>query len=211
MTLKRKIRALCFLAIFLLLSGAAGTSMAAEASGSGWTKSDVSAELNRTSQFIMNNVTNPVISSIGGEWSILGLARSGAAVPESYYDQYYANVVSELQQKNGVLTKVKYTEYSRVILALTAIGKDVTDVGGYNLLEKLADFNSVKKQGINGPIFALIALDSKDYSIPQVSGAPVQTTREMLVDYILNEEITDANGITGGFSLGGDTPDPDIN
>ena len=207
---KRKVRILCILAILILLSGMAGVSTAAEAAAGGMTRNDVSAELNKTSKFIINNVSNPVISSIGGEWSVLGLARSGSEVPQSYYDKYYSNVAAELKEKDGNLTKVKYTEYSRVILALTAIGKDVTNVGGYNLLEKLADFNSVKKQGINGPIFALIALDSKDYGIPQVSGVAVQTTREMLINDILKEEITDAKGITGGFSLGSSAPDPDI-
>ena len=145
-------------------------------------------------------MSNPVIALIGGEWAVLGLARSGIEVPQSYYDKYYSNVVAELKENKGDLTRNKYSEYSRLILSLTAIGHDVTNVGDYNLLEKLADFNSVKKQGINGPIFALIALDSNNYKIPQVEGVTIQTTREMLLDYILNKEITDVNGIVGGFS-----------
>ena len=207
---ERKKKMICGVLSILLLLGMPSAAFASGTAGMNSTNAAVTTALNKTSKYILSNVTNPVISSIGGEWSMIGLSRSGADVPKSYYDKYYSNVVSELKEKNGTLTSVKYTEYSRVILALTAIGRDVTNVGGYNLLEKLADFNSVKKQGINGPIFALIALDSKDYSIPQVSGVPVQTTREMLIDYILNEEITDANGVKGGFSLGGDTPDPDI-
>jgi len=140
----------------------------------------------------------------------LGLARSQKYVSQSYYEKYYSNVASELSVKNGHLTSTKYTEYSRVILALTAIGKDPTNVSGYNLLEKLADFSNVKKQGINGPIYALIALDSKDYKIPEVKGVSVQTTRQMLVDYILNKEVVNADGVRGGFSLSGDRADPDI-
>lgn len=50
-----------------------------------------------------------------------------------------------------MLHNTKSTDNSRVILALTAIGKDVTDVASYNLLEPLADMDYVKKQGINGP------------------------------------------------------------
>lgn len=173
-------------------------------------KIDTTIELNDAGNFLMNAVTNPVISSIGGEWTIIGLARSNINVPQGYYEKYYINVVNEIKEKQGRLTRVKFTEYSRIILALTAIGKDVTDVGGYNLLEKLADYNSVIKQGINGPTFALIALDSNHYSIPKVEGVPVQTTRQMLIDYILNKEVIDENGFKGGFSLSGERPDPDI-
>ncbi len=171
---------------------------------------DVSDGIDRAGRYLIKTVSNPVISAVGGEWTILGLARSGVEAPENYYERYYGNVVSELKSKSGNLTKVKYSEYSRLILALTAIGRDVTNVGGYNLLEKLSDYNSVIKQGINGPIFALLALDSGDYAIPQAAGIKVLTNRELLIDYILSKEITDAAGVKGGFSLTNDAPDADI-
>ncbi|MDD4121962.1 MAG: S-layer homology domain-containing protein, partial [Eubacteriales bacterium] len=171
---------------------------------------DVSNDIGRASRYLVKTVSNPMISAVGGEWTILGLARSGVETPEDYYERYYENVVSELKLKSGNLTKVKYSEYSRLILALTAIGRDVTNVGGYNLTEKLSDYNNVIKQGINGPIFALLALDSGDYEIPQAASVTVQTTRELLIDYILKKEITDAAGVKGGFSLSDGTPDADI-
>ena len=40
-----------------------------------------------------------------------------------------------------------------MILALTAIGKDVTNVGGHNLLKGLDNMDYVQTQDINGPIF----------------------------------------------------------
>lgn len=187
--------------------------MPAFAAGSGGSESVntvVSEAVTKTAQYMINTVANPQISMIGGEWVIIGLARSGANVPESYYDQYFNNVLSEITSKKGNLSSVKYSEYSRLILALTAIDKDVRNVGGYNLLEKLADYNQVVKQGINGPIFALIALDSKNYAIPEVKKNPVQTTRQKLIDYILAKEITDGKGVRGGFALTGDTPDADV-
>jgi hypothetical protein len=190
--------------------GITPVAFAADSTETGLKSAGISDAISKTGQYIVNTVTDPVISSIGGEWAILGLARSGINVPQSYYEKYYNNVLLELSSKKGNLSNVKYTEYSRLILALTAIGEDVTNVGGYNLLEKLADYNSVIKQGINGSIFALIALDSKDYTIPQVSGVTVQTTRDMLIDYILSKEITDANGVKGGFALTGNTPDADM-
>lgn len=199
------------LLIFMLLLGMSSVAFASDNNRLIQTvNTDVSTELNKTSKFIVNSVSNPVISMIGGEWSVIGLARSGFNVPEGYFEKYYANVVAELKEKDGNLTKNKYSEYSRLILALTSIGHDVTNVGGYNILEKLADYNSVIKQGINGPIFALIAIDSKNYKIPQVEDVEVQTTREMLIDYILKKEVTNNNGVAGGFSLTGNAPDPDI-
>ncbi|WP_051652418.1 DUF4430 domain-containing protein [Clostridium algidicarnis] len=175
-------------------------------------KSNPSIEtaIDETAALMYKNTPNPVLGTLGGEWTMLSLARAGYTVPEEYYEKYYINVANELKEKGGVLHKVKYTEYSRVILGLTAIGKDVTNVAGYNLLEKLADFNSVKKQGINGPIFALIALDTNNYEIPIMKDVKVQTTRDILIDYILDLEITDKNGVVGGWALTGKTPDPDI-
>ena len=166
--------------------------------------------ITQTASEMYKNTPDPKIGTFSGEWTILSLARAGYDVPQSYYDKYYSNVEKELIEKKGILHKVKYTEYSRVILGLTSIGKDVTNVGGYNLLEKLADFNAVKKQGINGPIFALIALDTNKYEIPIVEGVKVQTTREMLIDYIIGLEITAEDGTIGGWALTGNVPDPDI-
>lgn len=99
----------------------------------------------------------------------------------------------------------KYTEYSRVILAWTAMGRDATDVGGFNLLTPLADFDQTVFQGINGPIFALLALDSGAYDIPENTAGTTQATRDRYVDYILGAELPG-----GGWSFAGGDPETDI-
>lgn len=162
---------------------------------------DMSGALQDTAAYLLKTVKDPQVGSIGGEWAILGLARSGCEVPASYYEKYYENVVSYVSERDGVLHKRKYTEYSRVILALTAIGKDPTNVGGYDLVAPLGDYDKTVWQGINSGIFALIALDSGDYALPEGSTA----SREKYVDYILDLEIEG-----GGWSLTGDAPDVDI-
>ena len=48
-------------------------------------------------------------------------------------------------------TQTKHTEYSRVILALTAIGRDPSKVAGYNLLMPLGDIEKTIWQDQNGP------------------------------------------------------------
>ncbi len=168
---------------------------------------DVKNQIKETAEFMQKTITDPTVGSIGGEWTVFGLARSGVKVPKEYFEKYYANVEKVLKEKSGILHRMKYTEYDRVILALTAIGKDVKNVAGYDLTKPLADFNTLIKQGINGPIFALIALDSKNYEIPIDNTVKVQTTRQILIDFILDREIDG-----GGWALG-EKPseaDPDI-
>ena len=147
----------------------------------------------------------PSIGSINGEWQILGLARSGQEVDASVYSQYKANVIQEVKEKKGILHEKKYTEYSRVILALTALGEDATNVGGYNLLEPLSDFDQTVWQGVNGAMFALIAFDSHNYEIPTAAAGKTQTTRQNLIQYILDHRTQD-----GGWAMSGQVADPDL-
>ena len=122
----------------------------------------------------------PIVGSIGGEWLTIGLARSGRTVPAGYYDNAVAYVKKNINAETNRLDKNKSTDNARLILALTAISKDVTDVGGYDLLAGLDDMKYIKRQGTNGPVWTLIALDSHDYT-PAGS-----VTRDALVETILS-------------------------
>lgn len=173
-------------ALFLLLSSSVCTGA----------RSQNEQSIRDTAQYLTSCIDNPTIGSVGGEWLILGLARSNAEAPDGYFEKYYQNVCEYVRQRNGVLHSKKYTEYSRVILALTAIGKNPENTAGFNLLTPLGDYKKVIFQGINGPIFALIALDSKNYEIPVCESAETQATREMYKDYILKRQNAD-----GGFAL----------
>ena len=162
-------------------------------------------QLEKTAGYLQAQIAAPGTGSVGGDWLIFGLARSGVKVSQKYFDAYYENVEAAVREKNGVLSDRKYTEYSRTVLALTAIGKNPADVAGYDLLKPLADFEQVTKQGINGTIFALLALDSGKYEIPENPDAAVQATRQMYVDELLARELPD-----GGWTLTGGEPDVDI-
>lgn len=162
--------------------------------------SEIDGVIGDASEYLLAQYPTP---GFWREWVILALARSNNSIPKSYFETYYNNVVDKLEQNNGTLTGSN-TEYSRLIIALTAIGKDPRDVGGYNLLEQMADYDKVIAQGVNGAIFALIALDTYGYEIPNVENIKNINTREKLVNHILEKEI---NG--GGFSLGSN-PDPDV-
>ncbi|MGI6028898.1 MAG: S-layer homology domain-containing protein [Candidatus Heteroscillospira sp.] len=173
-------------------------------------ETELDAAVEDTAAYMYKTVASPQVGSVGGEWAVIGLARSGYPVPEEYYQNYYATVEEYIKACGGVLHEKKYTEYSRVIVALSSIGKDARDVAGYDLTKALGDYENVIWQGINGPIWALIALDSRDYPMPQNPEAKTQATRQMYVDEILSRQLAD-----GGWSLtgnGGDTTpsDPDI-
>lgn len=147
----------------------------------------------------------PSFGYVGGEWAVTGIARSGVIVPDGYFDAYYDSVEKYTAEHGGVLHQKKYTEYSRVIIALTAIGKNPENVGGYNLLEPLGDYNNTVWQGINGSVFALIALDCGNYAMPENGSAEVMATREMYIEHILSKRTAD-----GGWAFSGKSADPDM-
>lgn len=160
--------------------------------------------LAQTAAYLSASVPDPGVSSIGGEWAVIGLARNDS-LPADYAASYYSNLVRTLRDAGGVLHRVKYTEYSRVVIALSSLGFDPTDVAGYDVLSPLGDFDQVCWQGVNGPIWALIALDSRGYDVPTAPEGKRQTTRDALVDAVLDSEIAG-----GGWALSGSVPDVDM-
>ena len=161
--------------------------------------------IDQTGKFLHSSVADPTFGSVGGEWLIMGLARSGLEISDEYYEIYFQNLCAYTAQQGGVLHAKKYTEYSRVILAVTAIGRDPADVGGFNMLQPLADFEQTVFQGINGPIFALLALDCGNYEIPENTVGSTQATRDLYADYIINAQLEN-----GGWSLMGGEAEIDV-
>lgn len=162
-----------------------------------------------TARYLCQTIPSPQVGAIGGEWLVLGLARSGCTVPEGYFQNYCAAVEEYVEARKGVLHEKKYTEYSRLILALSALGRDARNVAGYDLTKPLGDFEKTVWQGINGPIWALMALDSRDYPMPQNPEAAVQATRQKYVEEILSRQLE-----SGGWNLtdkgGSAAADPDV-
>lgn len=182
--------------------------------GTGGTGTTAEERLAKIVKYLQDHVTNPVVDTLGGEWSVIAMARADAllddeTLPEETKEKYLANLYQTLEDKDGVLDKRKYTEYARVALALTAIGVEPDMVNGYNILLPLAELENVKWQGVNGPIWALIALDSHDYVIPELpikkKEKYTQTTRENLLEAILEKQLAD-----GGWSLSGNKSDADM-
>lgn len=158
------------------------------------------ADLSEIETAVIRNLKEKIPEPAFGaqsEWTVFCLARSGfLSADDPYFASYYEAVKSAAKSK---LSSTRSTENSRLILALSAIGKSAENVGGANLLQPYSDFDWIKKQGVNGAAFTLLAFDSAAYDTPD------KQLREQCIAHILSEE---KEG--GGFALMGDVADCDI-
>ena len=171
----------------------------------------VSSVLNATMAQLAATVTEPVFGTTAGEWTVLSLARGNYyAKDNAYFTDYYNRIVETVNttaasvNMSGALHKNKSTENSRLIVALSALGIDATSVGDWDLVEAYSanGFSWIKKQGLNGTIWALIALDSNNYATSDT------TIRQQCVDSILSLQHDD-----GGWALQANltyASDPDV-
>lgn len=127
--------------------------------------------------YIQSAVSAPVVSYLFGEWAVLGQARAKVPLSEAYIAAYYEKVVAYVQKNmgaDGVLVDPEsrnptVTDNERIVLALTAIGKDPANVGGENLLKALQNKDIMKvtdtsDTDINGLVMGLLALNSRNYT-----------------------------------------------
>lgn len=128
--------------------------------------------------YIQSAVSAPVVSYLFGEWAVLGQARAKVPLSEAYIAAYYEKVVAYVKANigsDGILrapddknTPV-ITDNERIVLALTAIGKDPANMGGENLLKALQNKDIMKvtdtsNTDINGLVMGLLALNSRNYT-----------------------------------------------
>ena len=106
---------------------------------------DVSAVLQATMAQLAATVTEPNFGTNAGEWTVFSLARGNYfAKNDSYFTAYYDRIVEYVNttaaklNMNGALDKNKSTDNSRLIVALSAIGRDATSVGDWDKPTKAA-------------------------------------------------------------------------
>ena len=164
-------------------------------------------------------VSSPLLSgtfldlagTTAGDWYPIGLSRLGIS---DDYDAYLAVLRENVRVRYGSsekLSNTKATEWHRIILSVLAAGGDPTNMGkdkSGQTIDLISDgtYNrgktvSLGKQGINGWIWGLIALDSMDYAVPD----DAYNSRSDIIREILSRELTG-----GGFALIGTVADPDI-
>ena len=146
------------------------------------------------------------VSSTASDWTVLFLGRLGIAEDYDAFLNRASAYVKDLYDKNpstGLSTNTP-TEWHRLTMAVLAAGGDPTDVGGHDLIAD-GTYNCLAgapwEQGMNGAAWALLALDSKGYEVPEKA----KYTREDLISYILGKELSG-----GGWSLDDKNPSLDL-
>lgn len=183
---------------------------------------DVGFYINASARYTLETVAEPGFGTASGEWSVMNLLRGKytgydyvSHIPEDYFTRYYEKVNDYVAGKNGNLDRNKSTEWSRAMLALSALDQPVTDVAGYDFIDKLSSsYIFSHRQGINGPIWEIIALNTGKYELYSDSTNEDVNTVGKMLDYILEKEIEQGDGTLGGWALasfgGNPQPDPDI-
>ncbi|SMO95156.1 Prenyltransferase and squalene oxidase repeat-containing protein [Melghirimyces algeriensis] len=129
------------------------------------------------------------------DWVTLALSRSVGKVPQGYLEQ----TTQLIKANNGEFRKV--TDYERMALGIRSAGGDPRNVAGYNLIENIYNNERMTLQGNNGVIFALLALDSAHYHVPDHA----RWNRQKLVDWLIEKQNGD-----GSWALFGSDGDVDI-
>ncbi len=172
-----------------------------------WKKSDVGSS---ASEFLINDKFLEQAGTTAGDWYPIGLGRLKIADNQAGYLAVINDNISKRYSLPAKLDKAKATEWHRISLSVLASGGNPRRAGDDGNIDLIADgtYNRVEngagilgKQGINGFIWGLIALDSLCYEVPE--GA--YYTRDDVILNILNRQLPD-----GGWALTGNVSDPDI-
>lgn len=127
----------------------------------------------------------PGVENSSGLYTVFSLARAGFKA-DKFYDSVYAKVKAQLgaiKTSTGKFyddTNKKYVSqesilkdgaasqtYAKIALCVTALGKDASNVNGFNLIEKLADKSVYEASSIySRETTILMAIDSKNYELP---------------------------------------------
>lgn len=194
------------LAVVMVLSPA--TVLAEEVTNENELQKQEAMDYTRLVQQAIDDASDYMVNAgVNSEWQAIGLAKAGKNIPATYIKQFNQNIKDQII--NGLDTgRIKITDIERLSLAALAIGKDPFDIEGYNLIEliynspdHLSGSDTMTFQGINGPIFGLIALDAMSFDIP----SDARWTREKLIKHLLDEQNDD-----GSWSLFGTAPSYDI-
>lgn len=210
---------ICIFLCVLLLTGVFATPVSASTATTdelldialgivNWKKSDVGSD---EDGFLISDTFLLAAGTTPGDWYPIGLSRIGIS---DNFDGYLAVINDNIQkryQTEDKLDKAKATEWHRITLAVLCSGGNPRRMGENGDIDLIADGIYMRvdgsgegilgKQGINGFIWGLIAIDSMSYEIPD----DAYYTRDDIILNIMNRQLSD-----GGWALSGDTSDPDI-
>ncbi len=136
-------------------------------------------------------VSNTTDYTYGSEWEIFSLRRSGQTIAQEKIDAYL-NSVEGTYKGTPDAAAMMPTTLARVALTLGALGQNAADFRGLNFIELLYNSTRMQESG-NCPMWALIAMDSREYSVP----SNALWTREKLISELLQRY----QASDGGFGL----------
>ena len=122
------------------------------------------------------------------DWYIMSKLRTGQTISDAEKEAYGQSAVSVVSKWKA---NQKPTDIARVALTLSAMGKDITNVGGVNLAAMLYSSDRLE-DGSNELSWTLIALDATSQKIP----ADAKWNRESMIDALLGFQ-----NENGGFGL----------
>lgn len=135
--------------------------------------------------------TEPVF---GNEWTAFALAKGEYSCARAWIKKYKCSFEERVTSQKGEFAI--YTDYSRCIIACSALGYDPQNVCGYDFTSKLNDIEKVTERGINGAVFALLALDTCNGD---------SEIKDRYISIILSMQHE-----SGGFGMSANVPSSDV-
>lgn len=136
------------------------------------------------------------------DWFIISLSRYGADFDKALYADKLNSVLSDIYSKGYKNSKI--TDLQRLALAYSACSVNIQSIMGKNLLGDCSynrNISELSSQGIITLDYALIVMDSQNYSVPQNA----VTDRDDIISEILSLQLEN-----GGFAITGTAADPDV-
>ena len=148
----------------------------------------------------------PGVEDSSGLYTVFSLARAGFKA-DKFYDAVYAKVKAQLGaiktskgkfyddinekyvSQESILKDGKASQtYAKIALCVTALGKDASNVNGFNLIDKLVDKSIYEASSVySRETMILMAIDSKDYELK--TGDKYFTRAELV-----NKTVADVDG-----------------
>lgn len=134
-----------------------------------------------------------LVGTNAADWFAVGCARSGNSFN---YEDYSNEIINRVN-----LSTLSSAELNRISLSVSANGGNPRNFANSNLITDGIYGHSPSNDGVNGWIWSLIAIDSREYSIPN----NVPYSRDDIIVEIIRQQLDN-----GGFAQTGTTFDTSV-
>ncbi|UTC11341.1 MucBP domain-containing protein [Latilactobacillus curvatus] len=156
------------------------------------------AALNMDYQKAISAAIDHITSTNGsGPWQALAFKQSGISMTDAQRQSFIKTIGNDVDQM-AAEGRYSATDAERSVIGLTALGEDPTNFHGVNLIQKTIEASTAKYVGINGQIYGIIALSTKDY------GEEANKTITTLIQAVLQKQNVDKGWALFGTDSGVD-------